>query len=82
MSGIDLHLQGLTRHYGAVRALDSFTHVFAGGQVHALIGKNGSGKSTFIKMMSGAIQPTWGKSGWATVRSCFAHRRTPSQRVW
>lgn len=61
MSGIDLHLQGLTRHYGAVRALDSFTHVFAGGQVHALIGKNGSGKSTFIKMMSGAIQPTSGQ---------------------
>ncbi|WP_226341293.1 sugar ABC transporter ATP-binding protein [Gemmobacter serpentinus] len=60
MAAIDLRLQGLTRHYGAVRALDDFSHVFTGGQVHALIGKNGSGKSTFIKMISGATPPSRG----------------------
>lgn len=58
---MDLHLEELTRHYGAVRALHNFTHSFASGQVHALIGKNGSGKSTFIKMMAGATSPTSGR---------------------
>lgn len=56
-----LEFQNLTKHYGDVRALDGFSHTFEAGQVHALIGKNGSGKSTFIKMLSGAIQPTRGK---------------------
>lgn len=56
----DLRFEGLTKHYGAVKALDQFTHTFAPAQVHALIGKNGSGKSTFIKMFAGAIQPTSG----------------------
>lgn len=56
----ELSLKDLTKHYGSVKALEGFTHVFEAGQVHALIGKNGSGKSTFVKMMSGAIQPTNG----------------------
>ncbi|MEP1612140.1 MAG: sugar ABC transporter ATP-binding protein [Roseobacter sp.] len=57
----DLELINLTKHYGDVKALDQFNHLFASGQVHALIGKNGSGKSTFVKMMSGAIAPTAGE---------------------
>lgn len=58
---VDLVLTGLTKHYGSVKALDQFTHSFESGKIHALIGKNGSGKSTFIKMMSGAITPTSGE---------------------
>ncbi len=57
---VDLELTNLTKHYGSVKALDNFTHRFAAGKIHALIGKNGSGKSTFIKMISGAITPTSG----------------------
>lgn len=56
-----LQLRGLTKRYGAVTALDNFTHSFARGQVHALLGKNGSGKSTFIKIMSGATEPSAGE---------------------
>lgn len=56
-----LRFEDLTKHYGAVNALDQFTHIFEPAQVHALIGKNGSGKSTFIKMLAGAIQPTAGQ---------------------
>ncbi|KQW27233.1 sugar-transporting ATPase [Rhizobium sp. Root274] len=56
-----LELRHLTKHYGAVKALNDFSHSFAKGQVHALLGKNGSGKSTFIKMLAGAVQPTTGE---------------------
>jgi ribose transport system ATP-binding protein len=55
-----LELRHLTKHYGTVKALNDFSHSFAKGQVHALLGKNGSGKSTFIKMLAGAVQPTSG----------------------
>lgn len=56
-----LELRELTKRYGAVTALDNFSHRFEKGQVHALLGKNGSGKSTFIKVMSGATEPTDGQ---------------------
>jgi ABC-type sugar transport system ATPase subunit len=56
-----LELRHLTKHYGSIKALDDFCHSFAKGQVHALLGKNGSGKSTFIKMLAGAVQPTSGE---------------------
>ena len=69
----------LTKHYGPVKALDGFTHEFASGRVHALIGKNGSGKSTFVKMMSGAIQPTSGGIRLGDSRVEFADPREAQQ---
>jgi ABC-type sugar transport system ATPase subunit len=71
----NLILDQLTKHYGSVKALDGFTHEFAAGQVHALIGKNGSGKSTFVKMMSGAIQPTSGSIRIGDVDAKFSNPR-------
>ncbi|MFV1494117.1 sugar ABC transporter ATP-binding protein [Phaeobacter sp. JH18-32] len=71
----NLILYQLTKHYGSVKALDGFVHEFTAGQVHALIGKNGSGKSTFVKMMSGAIQPTSGSIRIGTVETRFSNPR-------
>lgn len=70
---IALELRQLTKHYGSVKALNDFTHSFAKGQVHALLGKNGSGKSTFIKMLAGAVQPTSGEILVEGRRCSFAH---------
>lgn len=56
-----LELRNLTKHFGTVKALENFSHAFEAGRVHALLGKNGSGKSTFIKMMSGALKPMAGE---------------------
>ena len=42
-------------------ALDNVSISFQPGEVHALVGENGAGKSTFIKTIAGAIHPTSGE---------------------
>ena len=42
-------------------ALDDVSISFKEGEVHALVGENGAGKSTFIKTIAGAIHPTSGE---------------------
>lgn len=55
-----LSLKNITKEYPGVRALDDVSISFKKGEVHALVGENGAGKSTFIKAISGAIHPTSG----------------------
>ena len=55
-----LSLKNITKEYPGVRALDDVSISFEKGEVHALIGENGAGKSTVIKTLSGAIRPTSG----------------------
>ena len=51
----------LTKTFSGNVALDSFSIEIAPGQVHALVGHNGSGKSTFIKMLAGYYVPDSGQ---------------------
>ncbi len=55
-----IEINGLRKEYGPTLALDGASHAFEEGQVHALVGKNGSGKSTMVKILNGAVQPTEG----------------------
>jgi ABC-type sugar transport system ATPase subunit len=55
-----LKLMGLTKTYPSVRALDDLSMAVMPGEVRALIGKNGAGKSTAIKILSGALMPDAG----------------------
>lgn len=56
-----LELNGLTKQYPGVLALDKFSLSLAPGEVRALLGKNGAGKSTAIKILSGAVVPDHGR---------------------
>ena len=55
-----LELRGVDMHYGYVRALDAIDIRVDQGEVLGLVGDNGAGKSSLLKVMSGAHQPTGG----------------------
>jgi simple sugar transport system ATP-binding protein len=55
-----LELRGVELHYGFVRALDAIDIRIRSGEVLGLVGDNGAGKSSLLKVMSGAHQPTTG----------------------
>lgn len=50
-----LKLEGISKHYGSVTALQKVTLTLRPGEVLGLVGDNGAGKSTLIKILSGAI---------------------------
>jgi ribose transport system ATP-binding protein len=56
-----LHVEGVSKHYGGVRALEDVQFACRAGSIHALLGENGAGKSTFIKILSGVVQPDSGR---------------------
>ena len=54
-------LQGVTKTYPGVVALNNVSFECRPGEVHALVGENGSGKSTMIKSAAGLITPDTGR---------------------
>ena len=55
-----LRLNDITKKYPGVTALQNVSLGFEEGEVHAIAGENGAGKSTFIKIITAAIQATSG----------------------
>ncbi len=55
-------VEGLAKHYGAVRAVDSLSFTVGAGEVFALLGPNGAGKTTTVEMLEGYRAPDAGKA--------------------
>jgi ABC-type sugar transport system ATPase subunit len=53
-------VDNVSKHFGAVRALDDVSFTIPAGSITALVGDNGAGKSTMVKIISGIYQPTHG----------------------
>ncbi len=60
MTDFLLEATGVAKSYGAVAALRDASLGVRPGEVHALMGANGAGKSTFVKILTGAVRPDRG----------------------
>jgi branched-chain amino acid transport system permease protein len=56
-----LRVQDLKKHFGGLKAVDGIDFEVARGTVHALIGPNGSGKTTILNVLNGIYKPTSGR---------------------
>ncbi|HYZ22059.1 MAG TPA: branched-chain amino acid ABC transporter ATP-binding protein/permease [Rhodopila sp.] len=73
-----LEITGLAKHFGGLKALDGVDLAVRRGTVHALIGPNGSGKTTFINVATGLYRATAGRIALAgrDVTATAPHVRT------
>ena len=61
LSGDALTLSGVTRAFGALRAVDDVSFNVAAGEKYAVLGSNGAGKTTLFNAISGDFPPTAGR---------------------
>jgi branched-chain amino acid transport system ATP-binding protein len=73
-----LELNGLTKHFGGVRAVDNIDLTLQQGEILGLIGPNGSGKSTIVNLICGLFPLTAGR---VTLRGTDISQLPPHARV-
>ncbi len=56
-----LQIGNLSKNFGGVKAIDSFSVLLEKGKIHGLIGPNGAGKTTIFNTITGIYQPTSGE---------------------
>ncbi len=61
MKGAAITLEAVSKAFGATVAVDDVSFSIEEGTVHALLGENGAGKSTIVKLLAGLIEPDRGK---------------------
>ena len=78
-SAIAVELRGITKRFGKVVANDSVNLRIARGSIHGIVGENGAGKSTAMKLLYGLCQPDGGEilvrgksCRWSTPRDAIA----------
>jgi ABC-2 type transport system ATP-binding protein len=77
MTDTVLETQGLTKYYWATLALDCMTVKIPRGCICGFVGRNGSGKTTAIKLLLGLLKPTAGSS---SLLGCDSQNLTPEIR--
>ncbi len=69
-----IHIEGVSKFFGPIRANHNASLDVAAGEIHALVGENGAGKSTLMRILAGLMHPNSGKievngvdaTGWST----------------
>ncbi|HOR01042.1 MAG TPA: ABC transporter ATP-binding protein [Anaerolineae bacterium] len=62
MTQLAIRTDGLSRDFGAVKAVDGLSLEVASGTVFGFLGPNGSGKTTTIRLLLGLLEPTRGRA--------------------
>ena len=57
-----VEVEGLTRYFGATRALDGATFTVGQGEIFGLLGPNGAGKTTTMRILLTLLRPTAGRA--------------------
>lgn len=74
-----IELSGVTKRYGSTHALNALTLQVHGGQMFGLIGSDGAGKTTAIRLMCGLLRADSGKVGVLGHDPVREHRRVTEQ---
>ncbi len=77
MSGQVLELRGVKKFFGSVSALEDMSFTAYAGEVHAIVGDNGAGKSTAIKIITGIYSADEGEI--AVLGEALPQRRSAAQ---
>lgn len=56
-----IQVRGLTKHFGALRAVEDLSFTVEQADIYGFLGQNGAGKSTTIRMLLTLVQPTAGE---------------------
>jgi ABC-2 type transport system ATP-binding protein len=56
-----VRVEGVSRRFGSVQAVDDVSFSIPAGEIHALLGPNGAGKTTLLRMITGLVSPTAGR---------------------
>src|SRR4051794_22967153 len=75
-----LRTERLTKEYGHFRALDELTLSIAAGEVFGLLGPNGSGKTTALRILFGFLRPSAGDT-WINGAHCWTDSVTARRQV-
>jgi ABC-type uncharacterized transport system ATPase subunit len=78
MQNNQIELKGVSKSFGPVRANEGVTLSVRKGSIHAIVGENGAGKSTAMKMLYGQYQPD---SGEIWVAGALRHWRSPADAI-
>jgi ABC-type sugar transport system ATPase subunit len=70
--------RGISKQFGATRALDGVDFDVMSGEIHALVGENGAGKSTLVRILGGVHRPDTGVIAVEGRPAVSTVRRTPS----